>query len=114
MDNYLANTISQTASQTKVFTACQGGNCTKPGQTPEDIAKTAKSFESLFVGQMLNLLFEGVSADPLFGDKASDNIYRSMLLDQYGKKIADGHSLGIADQVQAELLKLQEVKNDAQ
>ena len=107
MDNCCSNTVNQALFQAKSADLLEGN--AKKTQTTEEAAKAAKEFEAMFVGQMLNLLFEGVSADPLFGEQASDDIYRSMLLDQYGKKMAESHSLGIADQVQSELLKLQEV-----
>lgn len=103
MDNYLSHIVNQTAFQAQSPTGI------KNVQTPEAINKTAKEFESMFMGQMLNLMFEDVPSDPLFGDKASDKIYRSMLLEQYGKEMAESSSLGIADQVRGELLKLQEV-----
>lgn len=105
MDNYLAGLMDQAISQAQA-----AANATsKKKQTPEEIARSAKQFEAMFIGQMLNLLFEDVTADPLFGDQASDKIYRSMLLDEYGKEMAEGRSMGIADHVQAELLKLQEI-----
>lgn len=107
MDNYVSNMSNQVLFQAQAPHVRANGSGKK--QTPEDVSRTAKSFEAMFIGQMLNLLFENVTADPLFGDKTASNIYRSMLLDQYGDKMAEGHSLGVADQIQSALLKLQEV-----
>lgn len=104
MDNALSNAINQAMFQ------AQAPGAMKTAQTPDAITKTAKEFEAMFVSQMLNFLFEGVSADPLFGDKASSNIYRSLLVDEYGKKLSETAGFGISDQVRGELLKLQEAK----
>lgn len=109
MDNYINNIANQTLIQAQSASINPVG-AGKSAQTPEQITKTAKEFEVMFLSQMLNHMFKDVAADPLFGDQASDEIYRSMLLNEYGKSMAESHSLGIADHVQAELLKLQEIQ----
>jgi Rod binding domain-containing protein len=46
----------------------------------------------------------------MFGGGKGEEMYRSLLVEEYGKTIAKAGGVGIADQVKAEMLKLQEVK----
>jgi Rod binding domain-containing protein len=56
---------------------------------------------------MLKPMFDGIKTDGLFGGGKTEEIFRSMMLDEYGKAIAKQHSIGIADVVKAELIKVQ-------
>lgn len=80
----------------------------KPHAGKDDIERTAKDFEAVFISETMRLLFKDVKADPVFGTTASDEIYRDMLLDQFSKKISDTGGFGIAHHIESELLKLQE------
>lgn len=60
---------------------------------------------------MLGQMFSGIETDHLFGGGHSEEIYRSMLVDEYGKLISKSKGIGIAESVQKEMLKLQEVGN---
>jgi Rod binding domain-containing protein len=73
------------------------------------IDKAAKDFEAMFLAQMLKPMFEGLSTEGMFGGGAGEKAYRGLLIEQYGKAIAKAGGVGIADQVKAEMLKLQEV-----
>lgn len=80
--------------------------------SPEDIAKaraTAEEFESFFISQMLQPMFENLSTDPPFGGGNSERIWRSLMLDQYGEMVAKKGGVGVADAVMREMLKNQEV-----
>ena len=74
------------------------------------IRKTAEEFESVFLAQMMAPMFEGLGEDELFGGGPSTKIYRSMMVQEYGKAIARTGGVGIADAVEREILKLQELK----
>ena len=69
----------------------------------------AQDFEAFFVSQMLESMFAGIGADSLFGGGQGEEMFRSLLFQEYGKAIARGRGIGIADRVQKEILKLQEV-----
>ena len=77
---------------------------------PAAIRKTATNFEAFFVGQMLEQMFKGVPVDGFFGGGQSEGIWRSMLLQQYGRAIAERGGFGVADMVSREMLKLQEAR----
>lgn len=75
---------------------------------PHDIAEAAESFEAVFLGQMLQPLFQDLETDGLFGGGQAEGMYRSILVDEVGKSIAQSGGIGIAEMVAAELIKLQE------
>lgn len=77
---------------------------------PEQARKTAREFESFFIGQMLEHMFKSVPTDSFFGGGHAEGMYRSMLLQQYGRSIAERGGIGIADMVSRQLLKVQEVQ----
>jgi flagellar protein FlgJ len=77
---------------------------------PKAARHAAEEFEAVFISQMLAPMFETLNTDELFGGGPGADIYRSMMVDEYGKTIAKSGGLGIADAVQRELLALQETK----
>lgn len=80
------------------------------GMNDAALDKVSQEFEAMFIGQMLQHMFEGVDADPLFGGGKAEKIYQSMLVDEYGKIISRTGGIGVADQVKRELIRLQEVE----
>jgi flagellar protein FlgJ len=70
--------------------------------------KVSKDFESMFVGQMLEQMFGDSLGADAFGDEQSADVYKSLMMDAYGKEIAKSGGIGIASYVKRELLKLQE------
>lgn len=75
---------------------------------PEQVRRTAREFEAFFIGQMLEHMFKDVPTDGPFGGGHAEGMYRSMLLQHYGRAISDRGGIGIADVVSREMLKLQE------
>jgi peptidoglycan hydrolase FlgJ len=77
---------------------------------PDDkaIRKAAEEFEAVFVSQMLAPMFETLESDTMFGGGPGEDIYRSMMVEEYGKVIARSGGIGIADSVTREMLRIQE------
>ena len=84
-------------------------------------AKVGKQFEAQFVSQMFQHMFEGIKTDGIFGGGAGEEMFRSLLTDEYGKMVANRGSIGgngslkssgfgIGAAVQKMLLKHQEVQ----
>ena len=80
------------------------------GLSDTGAAKAAQDFEAMFIAQMLKPMFQGLSTEGMFGGGKGEEMYRSLMVEEYGKTIAKAGGVGIADQVKAEMLKLQEVK----
>lgn len=75
------------------------------------IDETAKDFEAMFMTEMLKPMFEGIQPDETFGGGKGEEVFNSLMLDEYGKKMASTGSLGIADLVKEQLIQMQ---SDAQ
>lgn len=70
--------------------------------------KVAKDFESVFINEFLGSMFEGIKTDGPFGGGPGEEIFRSLMLEQYSKTIANQGGFGLADSVKRQLLSLQE------
>jgi flagellar protein FlgJ len=70
--------------------------------------KAAVDFEGFFIAKALEEMFAGIPTDGMFGGGNGEKIFRSMLLQQYGKEIAEKSSIGLADAVQREIIRHQE------
>ena len=68
----------------------------------------AQEFEALFISEMLAPVFDSMETEGLFGGGEGEKIYRSMMVQEYGKSIAQAGGVGIADTVYREILKMQE------
>ena len=70
--------------------------------------RVAQEFEAVFLSEMLGPVFESVDTDGLFGGGEGEKVFRSLMVQEYGKAIAQSGGVGIADAVQREILKMQE------
>ena len=89
---------------------------TKAAPTPSvargDVAgarKTAEDFAAFFFSQSFENIFGNMSSDSMFGGGSAESVYKSLLTQEYGKAVARTGGLGIADAVQREILRLQEI-----
>jgi peptidoglycan hydrolase FlgJ len=81
------------------------------GATPEQIDETAREFEAVFLSQMLQHMFAEVDLNPMSEEKSpGDDIYKSMLIDEYAKILAQTGGIGVADFVKREMIALQEMQ----
>ncbi len=77
------------------------------GETPDEIRRTAETFEAMFLAQMLAPMFDGLSTDGEFGGGAGERAFRPMLIEEYGRAIMRAGGVGVADAVARELMRLQ-------
>lgn len=70
--------------------------------------KAAQQFEGVFISEFLGSMFEGIPTDGPFDGGEGEQMFRSLMLDEYGKRIAQQGGFGLASAVQRELLKMQE------
>jgi peptidoglycan hydrolase FlgJ len=73
-----------------------------------EIKKAAQEFEGMFLGQMLEHMFAGIETNELFGGGEAEDIYRSMMVQEYGNIMAKAGGIGVADHVARQMLQLQE------
>ncbi|MBB3268570.1 Rod binding domain-containing protein [Azospirillum sp. OGB3] len=68
--------------------------------------KAGQEFEALMVGQMLESMFAGVETGSAFGGGQGERTWRSFMLQEYGKAIAEAGTLGIGRMVEADVARL--------
>ncbi|QQP88834.1 rod-binding protein [Skermanella sp. TT6] len=81
----------------------------RAGADDKAVAKAAGEFESQFVSQMLSQMWQGIETDGYFGGGNGEEMFRGLMINEYGKMITQSGRLGIADQVKQAMLKMQEV-----
>ena len=74
----------------------------------EKIEKTAQDFEAMFIAEMMKPMFQGIKTDGPFGGGRGEEVFRGLMLQEYGKMTAAKGTIGIADHVKAQMIKLQE------
>lgn len=76
---------------------------------PEDVRRAAEDFEAFVLTQMFELMFAGVDTDGPFAGGHGERLFRSLLMQEYGKAAAAQGGIGIADSIIRELLATQEI-----
>jgi peptidoglycan hydrolase FlgJ len=71
------------------------------------IDAVAQEFEAVFLSEMLKPMFAGIETKPPFGGGHGGEVFRGLLLTEYGKAIAARGGVGIADAVRAEIIRMQ-------
>lgn len=79
-------------------------------KSPSEMEEAATEFESFFIYTMLENMQSGIEVNETFGGGHAETVFKSMLNEHVAAEIAQKSPFGISEAVQAELLKLQEVK----
>jgi peptidoglycan hydrolase FlgJ len=79
-------------------------------KSPNELAieKVAEEFEAFFASAYFEQMFSGIQPDSVTGGGEGESMFRSLMIQEYGKAVASQRSLGIADVVKRQLLQLQE------
>ncbi len=83
-------------------------------ESVDEAAKAARDFEAFFLSQVISTMFAGIKSDGYFGGGPGENIFRSLMFREYGKIIARAGGVGIADAVQREILRQQDIEEPKQ
>jgi Rod binding domain-containing protein len=84
----------------------------KPSAARGDVAgarKTAEDFAAFFFSQSLESVFSNMGSDKMFGGGSGEEVYKSLLTQEYGKVMARSAGAGLTETVQREILRLQEM-----
>ena len=73
------------------------------------IDKASKEFESVFISQFLGAMFSGIKTDGITGGGEGEQMFRSLMLDKYAEGLQGQGGFGLAAQVKAQMLKMQEI-----
>ena len=71
------------------------------------IEEKSRDFEAVFITEMIKPMFDGIETDELFGGGKGEEIFRGIMLDEYGKNIASLNTTGIQTQVKNKLIEMQ-------
>lgn len=75
----------------------------------EEAQKAAEDFEAFFLSKTMESMFDGISTDGMFGGGQAEKIYRSLLINEYGKAMAKTGSVGVTDEVMRSIIEMQEM-----
>lgn len=81
-----------------------------PAATQRKMDEAAREFESVFLTQMFETVWQTVPTDGAMGGGMGESIFRSMMVQDIGKQFAQQGGIGLAPYIKAELLKIQEGK----
>ena len=76
-------------------------------KTREAAREVADEFESMFIAQMLQPLFESINTDAPFGGGAAERAFRPLLVNEYAAELSKSGGLGLSDQIMSEILRMQ-------
>ena len=79
-------------------------------QNKDSAKEAAQDFEAFFLSRMCESMFEGVSTEGIFGGVHAEKVYRSLLLNEYGKIMAQNGGIGVADYVMDTIIQMQEAQ----
>ena len=74
----------------------------------EKTREAVRDFEAFFISQMFEQMYSTVPVNETFGGGNAEKIFRSMLIDEYGKMTAKSGGIGLTDQIMAQLMQEQE------
>ncbi len=69
--------------------------------------EVAREFEAVFVSEMMKPMFEGIETDEMFGGGKGEEVFRGMMIQEYGKTVSHKDVTGIQTQVLHKLIEMQ-------
>jgi flagellar protein FlgJ len=106
MASELPITGAATALQMRPITAPQAAK----GASDAAMRKAATDFEAMFLSEMMRPMFEGLKTDGTFGGGHGEEVFRSVMLEHYGKAMARAGGIGLAGPIYRTMLQMQEAK----
>jgi Rod binding domain-containing protein len=114
ISNVVSNQFARTSKMDSTVGSLERAAKDPSKMSKEEIKMVAKEFESLFLGEMLTHMMGDSLGDAAFGSEETDEIYKSMMVENYAKAITNKGGIGIAGYIenaltQRALLSAQEV-----
>lgn len=110
MTDYLSADTSRaliSLNESKTATATEKLNRRISDKELQEIEAAAEDFEAVFLAEMLKPMFETVEVNSEFGGGKGEEVFRSFLVQEYGKIIAATGDVGIAEHVKRALIDIQ-------
>ena len=103
-----ASILSQLAPLTQAPSQPKSTARAEPNSPADKAARAAEEFEAIYLSLMFSNMFTSLGDGPFSGGPGED-IYRSQLHEEMGRIFARSGGIGIADAVQREIMRHQEV-----
>ena len=84
--------------------ALDRARATRDAQRIDD---AAQEFEAVFISEMIKPMFNMVEVNDTFGGGKGEEVFRDLMVQEYGKMIAKQGGIGLSAQIKAELIKMQ-------
>lgn len=98
---------------TQLTSAAPAQKSSLPPRQLEQIRKAAQDFEAMFMSEMVSHMFKGIETDPMFGGGHGEDMFRSMMIQEYGKNLAKSpQGSALTDQLQQAMIRMQESLNN--
>lgn len=82
----------------------------RSGKDFEKTRETVQDFEAFFISQSFEQMYSTVPVNETFGGGNAEKIFRSMMIDEYGKMLAKSGGIGLTDQIMTQLIQQQAVE----
>lgn len=111
MTDFINNQISSTTAvnaRTKGFENLQRrikGDMNDP--SVKKAKETAQEFEAMMLGQLFGHMFTDIETDGPFGGGHAEGIYRSFMVEEYGKIASKSGGFGLSDQIERYMIDMQ-------
>jgi peptidoglycan hydrolase FlgJ len=76
--------------------------------------ETAEKFESVFLGQMTQLMMESVEVGDQFSGGHGEEVFRGVLAEKLGNAMAARGGIGLAPAVMEQIIKMQGIADNGQ
>ncbi|MCC7425953.1 MAG: rod-binding protein [Alphaproteobacteria bacterium] len=81
-----------------------------PVQVSPALVRTAREFEAMVMGELMQPVFAGLASKGPFTGGAGEAAWRPLLVQEFGRALAGSGGLGIADAMLRQLARQQEVQ----
>jgi flagellar protein FlgJ len=71
------------------------------------IEDAAQDFEAVFISEMIKPMFNMVEVNETFGGGKGEEVFRDLMVQEYGKMIAKQGGIGLSAHIKAELIAMQ-------
>lgn len=107
------NSLSAPSASMALLQASQASNAQnlkdmKDSKNDTRAKEAADEFEAVFITEMIKPMFEGISTDGMFGGGKGEEVFRGMMVQEYGKLIAKNGGIGLSSQIKEQIIKMQE------
>lgn len=102
------NALKPASADHKTDQAASLLNTAYKDSSSDKAREAAKSFEAVFLTQIVDAMFTGVDTDGYFGGGSAEKIWRGFLVEHIADAFAERGGVGIADAVMAQIIQLSE------